>query len=214
MEIWVKYTYLNAPNDPSVVSTFLDLLPPEYQQEVLKYKFPRDAQLCLFGKLLLKRVLNCLGQPDNAILHIQQTPYKRPYLKGEVDFNISHSHNMVVAVGTTEGRIGIDIEAITEVNIEEFGQVFSPIELRNISQSSNPMHAFFSLWTQKESLIKADGRGMYVPLTEVRAMGNKGWVQRNPWFLYPLLLKEGYITHLAADHKIMKENMRIEKVNF
>jgi len=78
-----------------------------------------------------------------------------------VHFNISHSgHYVVCAVATAE--IGIDVERVRKVNLRIAERFFSPSEIRDLMelQDEDRMNYFITLWTIKESYLKAIGRGL------------------------------------------------------
>jgi 4'-phosphopantetheinyl transferase len=79
----------------------------------------------------------------------------------DVHFNISHSgHYVVCAVAETE--IGIDVERIRNVNLSIAERFFSPSEIDDLMacEENKRMHYFITLWTIKESYLKAIGRGL------------------------------------------------------
>ena len=41
---------------------------------------------------------------------------------------------------------------------------FSPAEQRAVAGDPDPMHAFYRVWSRKEAVIKADGRGVSIGL--------------------------------------------------
>jgi 4'-phosphopantetheinyl transferase len=76
-------------------------------------------------------------------------------------FNISHSgHYVVCAVSSTE--IGIDVERVRKVNLRIAERFFSPSEIHDLMAlpEESRMHYFITLWTIKESYLKAIGRGL------------------------------------------------------
>jgi 4'-phosphopantetheinyl transferase len=76
-------------------------------------------------------------------------------------FNISHSgHYVVCAVAPAE--IGIDVERIRKVNLRIAERFFSPSEIDDLMacDEENRMQYFITLWTIKESYLKAIGRGL------------------------------------------------------
>lgn len=87
----------------------------------------------------------------------------KPHIENldEVHFNISHSgHYVVCAVATTE--IGIDIERIRKVNLRIAERFFSASEIKDLMnyEEQDRMQYFITLWTIKESFLKAIGRGL------------------------------------------------------
>jgi 4'-phosphopantetheinyl transferase len=79
----------------------------------------------------------------------------------EIRFNISHSGNWVVIALDSE-ELGIDIEKINSsfdyaIILTEH---FTSSEQSFIHNAENPSSAFYFLWTRKEALVKALGRGL------------------------------------------------------
>ncbi len=65
-----------------------------------------------------------------------------------VFFNLSHSHG-VTMLGISDSEIGVDIEKIRPVNLENFYFVGADTE-----------EEFFEKWTERESYLKYTGRGL------------------------------------------------------
>lgn len=76
-------------------------------------------------------------------------------LSNKYFFNVSHSKGMVAFV-MDDVPIGIDIELKREITKELIEYISSPSELEYIKNEQN----FFEIWTNKESLVKADGTGL------------------------------------------------------
>ena len=80
--------------------------------------------------------------------------YGKP-LSNNIWFNIAHSKGMVI-FAKGESSIGIDIERIRPYHNELKDYISSEEENRYIVEETN----FYEIWTSKESLTKADGRGI------------------------------------------------------
>ena len=99
---------------------------------------------------------------------VEQDNYGRPFIasRGDVDFNLSHSGDMVVcALSVGEGRVGVDVEkndiSLPERHREHFAKrYFSPSEGVD---ASNVVRA----WTEKEAYLKYLGVGLTVDLKSV-----------------------------------------------
>jgi 4'-phosphopantetheinyl transferase len=94
--------------------------------------------------------------------------YKKPYLANtNLQFNLSHSHDMAVFAFTQQFPLGVDIEkiensfkeSVAERNFseKEFSQLMALPEDERIP-------AFYWIWSRKEALVKAVGEGLHVPL--------------------------------------------------
>ncbi len=79
-------------------------------------------------------------------------------------FNLSHADNALALAVTFGRRVGIDIEVVdpgvdvlavarTHFTAEEF-------EWFRVLSAREGLVAFYRLWTRKEALVKADGRGI------------------------------------------------------
>ena len=79
------------------------------------------------------------------------------------EFNVSHSYRHALLAFSDKGRVGIDVEErIVRHDIDgEISKAFSAIERKVLRSTSgeDKVQMFFRLWTIKESLIKATGRG-------------------------------------------------------
>jgi 4'-phosphopantetheinyl transferase len=141
----------------------LTRVPVEMAEKSMRFRLWQDAYAFLFGKLLLAKAFKDHGYPFD-LQKLQYTRYGRPFVPGAPDFNISHSGYRVICTIACEGRVGVDLEAINDVNFEDFSHVFAPEEWRTIRSAPSPVNSFYNFWTAKESLIKADGRGLTMHL--------------------------------------------------
>jgi 4'-phosphopantetheinyl transferase len=103
-------------------------------------------------------------------VEIENTSYGKPELSiPEVFFNVTHSGNTALIAISLLGPIGVDIERINaETDVMELAaHSFSPSEygtLKSLAPDER-QQAFFQCWTQKEAVMKADGRGLSIPLS-------------------------------------------------
>jgi len=148
---------------------------PEFQDVLIQY-LPEAGRLrvrdrqnltsklqTVAGELLARySVGQFLGKPDQEI-NLVFGEKGKPHIGNlsNVHFNISHSgHYVVCAVSSTE--IGIDVERVRKVNLRIAERFFSPSEIHDLMAlpEESRMHYFITLWTIKESYLKAIGRGL------------------------------------------------------
>ena len=83
----------------------------------------------------------------------------KPKTKGETFFNLSHSGNYVV-IAVAPHEVGVDIEKVDQKNLCIAREVFTPNEIKWMNKDQ--FLRFHILWTQKESVVKLDGRGLSI----------------------------------------------------
>lgn len=97
------------------------------------------------------------------------TPHGKPYLRAPqhdgLKVSLSHTRGMA-AIAIASGReIGVDVEsALTPRNaVGVADRYFAPEEAALLRAESDPIaqsEIFFAIWTLKEAVLKADGRGL------------------------------------------------------
>ncbi len=185
---------------PEVFSSYLALLPEREQLKIRRFVNWRDAHLSLFGKLLLIRGLMQREYCEDTIRHLDQTCYRRPYLKGGPDFNISHAGRFVVCMLADE-KVGVDVEHIQPIELEDFRSQWTDKEWKDILGSGDPLYKFYRYWTRKEAVIKADGRGMHLPLHTLDVSTSPVVIGNNTWFLSEVDLDKSYCCSVATQTK-------------
>jgi 4'-phosphopantetheinyl transferase len=196
------YLYATAYPEPLPVEQFrglLGLIPTTYHESIGKYRRWQDAHAALLGKILLRTALEKAGHPPD-LSRLQYTDWKKPFLPAGPEFNISHSGNRVVCILGTNARIGIDIEILKPFSFEGFEQQFTTAEWAAIQTAPSSMTAFYHFWTAKESLIKADGRGLGIPLQELDlTKSNPIHLDGSRWSVHDLPFFDGYACHMAIE---------------
>jgi 4'-phosphopantetheinyl transferase len=140
---------------------FYALLTPEFQKVISGYKHRESAQASLLGKIVLLYAFSKL-YPHLSLSDIQTGNKERPYIDGNIDFNISHSGAYVIVALTQDARVGVDVEKQRKVDHNLFRKYFNDSEWMYIQKAGDATAAFFELWTIKESAIKCDGRGVEI----------------------------------------------------
>jgi 4'-phosphopantetheinyl transferase len=197
IELW--YTTFDVEAlPPEVFAAQLARLPGEWQRKVLSRQRPASRQGTLFGALLLQHVL--YHQPGTYTLNqVQHTPTNRPYLPGAaLDFNLSHSGSYAVCALSPTGRVGIDLEYRTRRNLAALRAHFRPEEWATLA-TADPLGRFYQLWTQKEAVAKADGRGLDIALRDICIQQQQAELAGTRWQLQEIPLAADYILHLASN---------------
>lgn len=164
--IKVFYTKINDKADEEMLTRcFFATLPHALKKEIRQYKFSRDRQIRIAGKVLLKRLLIEFGFDPELLANLVKTQFGKPEIPDAIAFNISHSGNIVICAATRDKKIGVDIETISNVEITEIKNCFNESEWQEIRSAPDNLEKFFELWAKKESIVKADGRGMFLSRT-------------------------------------------------
>ena len=146
------------------------LLPDKFIGSFQRYLRWQDRQAGLFGKLLVRQLLIDKGYSPNLLASYHIDTYGRPEIDAPIDFNISHTDGRVIAALTDAPKIGIDIERIRSIDPKEFYRVFTDEEVVYIGSGDNYQLRFFEIWTKKEAVMKADGRGFYLDAAKISTL--------------------------------------------
>ncbi len=145
------------------------LLDPAERVRAGTYARPGDRSRFVLGAALLKLALAAdtgLAPGDVAVdRECDQCgqQHGRPRVPGlDVHVSVAHSGSVVAVALTRLGPVGIDVE--------ERAGAPDPALVRRVlapSESINAGAGFLTYWCRKESVVKATGDGLRVPLTEV-----------------------------------------------
>jgi len=206
--IHLLYTSFRVPLTEKVYLSYLNALPERLKEKNTGYIRWEDKHAHLFGKLLLLKGLQMLNYDSGVLEQIVYKKYDRPFLNSHIDFNISHSGQYVVCALATDMHLGIDIEEIKEINFDDFKEVMTDKQWKDITNAEDSSKEFFKYWTIKESVIKADSRGMSIPLTEIHVNASMAYCESKLWNIQEIKLDRNYCCYLASDKKNMKINIR------
>lgn len=209
----ILYSYISEEHHPYLLKEIAPRFSNDFQKKILKYRRWQDAQLSLLGRVLLWSSLKKLNK-DLCVEDVRYNSYKKPYFENEnIKFNISHSGNLVVCVITKNNEVGVDVEVLQDINVEDFKVQMTPLEWQNIISSNNIKNAFFNYWTQKEAVIKAHGMGLSIPLNSFEVIENQTKIKEDSFFLTEINLDTNYKCHLASSDKIDISLIDIKKVD-
>jgi len=91
-----------------------------------------------------------------------------PVLDTPLWFNLSHTDGFAVCVAGRVRQLGVDVENMSrKTSHEELAKrFFAPAEYEHLRAlpPSGRREAFFRIWTLKEAYVKAEGKGLSIPL--------------------------------------------------
>lgn len=111
-----------------------------------------------FSKLLLRVMLKEEGVKNWKTIKIQKGINDKPYIDGDINFNISHSNNMILCCVDKNNNLGVDIEKIKEIPKDIFDMVFHKNELKYYKNMTQEQ--FYKIWTLKEAYSKYTSLGL------------------------------------------------------
>ncbi len=142
---------------------FAALLKPDETERANKYFYAKDKNRSIISRGALRYILGRYLQQSPGSIEFGVGINKKPYIKNNTNnicYNISHSGNWIL-IAIANSEIGTDIELINpDFNYKEvLSDNFSVNEINHINQN-NPLETFYLLWTRKEALTKASGKGL------------------------------------------------------
>jgi 4'-phosphopantetheinyl transferase len=165
-------------------------------------KMPSRQKACAYvaGKSLLQMALHDY-RISNSLDTLQYTTHGRPYLNAPIDFNLSHAGNTVLCAISSHARIGVDIEYIRHTRNIIGLQYWTGNGIQPAG-SEDAKTGFYTNWTMTEAALKADGRGLAVPRTQIQLAHSQVMIEKSIYHCMPLPAEPGYCAHLASQTKI------------
>jgi 4'-phosphopantetheinyl transferase len=167
IHIW-KYRY--DEQDHILEKTF-PTLSEEEQDRFQQYFFQDDAIRFICIHRFVRQVLAMYLNMAASAIVFSYTEKGKPYLdKQELFFNYSYRKDVGLLAVSGHQEIGADVEKKREIrDVDVFADFcFSENEKRIISDAGDDNHhSLFALWTMKEALIKALGKGLSTELPKI-----------------------------------------------
>jgi 4'-phosphopantetheinyl transferase len=141
------------------------------------YLFQDKMFVSTLGRLMLQRLFDDATIDASVLKTLHRGAYGKWQLSAPVDFNVSHADDKIVAVFSDEGVVGVDIEKVRDFEWQGYKESFSSAEWTTIYTAVYPEQIFFDLWTKKESILKAYGYGLQIPLAQVSIENSFGQIE-------------------------------------
>jgi 4'-phosphopantetheinyl transferase len=157
----VCFIDVNVPRD--VIGALAELLTDAERARADRYRFDDDRRRSIVARSATRRILSRMTGATPYELRIVEGEHGKPALDGgEIEFNASHSGDLVALAFARETPVGIDVERRRKMH-DPLGiarRFFSEAELAFVESAEDIAAAFFIVWTAKEAIVKASGKGI------------------------------------------------------
>jgi len=155
-----------------VIGNYPSLVSMDELQRSTGFKSSKRRQQFLITRAALRSILSFyMPSISPQDFRFSVNPFGKPALEGSlcnIQFNVSHSHSKILIGISAEGFIGVDIEFINRKrDIFKIAEHYFHHQEWNSSilqEVEEPVARFYQLWTLKEAFIKAQGKGLSIPL--------------------------------------------------
>lgn len=208
-------TYLDA---------LYDKLPTERTTKLQRFHQLADTLRAVTGDILTRVVLSEILHKPTYALNFTWDFYGKPSLNGgeeQIGFNISHAGDWVALVVSSSQQVGVDIEVIKMAELGIAQRFFTDEEYASIisrSEKDNQSLHFYEIWTAKESYVKAEGKGLSIPLDSFSTVTDKELarvktIEDKSWFFQRFMLDQNYLITTCVDVDELCEEIEILDIN-
>ena len=193
-----------------------------------RYRLPTDRRRFIATRALLRHFLGAELKLRAENVALVMGAAGKPVLPNSaIQFNVSHSGRFIAIALARDCAVGIDVEEIRQ-QVDFSGiarRFFHPRECADLASLSDKeaLPAFYRCWTRKESIVKALGVGLGLPLasfqvsclpgalSQLLAVGDDGLrAGLGPnWSIYDLEPATGYAGALAAARSSLRGQLEI-----
>ena len=161
-QVWVADLAMQRPGHRSLLNS-------EEQKHRQSLRRPVDRARFTLGAALTRLVAGTAsGEPADRVQILRRCPrcggaHGKPQLPGHrLHHSVSHAGDLVLVAMTDAGPVGVDVEPI------DSGNLGLPTDLiLHPTESLSAPGDLLTYWCRKESVVKADGRGMFAPFSEI-----------------------------------------------
>lgn len=177
-------------------AAWMDELPLPRRIQVAHWPSARARHRSLIASRLLCEGLRQFGHRGALLTSLRYTPRGRPTLDLPVDFSISHCEGRVACAVSTDGPIGVDVEAIGALTADDFPRYLNDGER---AWAGRDPRRFCAVWTRKEAVAKAAGADSLARLRDIdtRPAGEGAAFAGQVWQTSALDMGSAHVAHLA-----------------
>ncbi|HEY8781754.1 MAG TPA: 4'-phosphopantetheinyl transferase superfamily protein [Mucilaginibacter sp.] len=195
---------INISSNFSLLNNFLALINPGEIARANRYFHTRDKNRFIISRGALRIILGKYLNQQPSSIELEIGVNKKPHIKNaNLQYNISHSGDWIL-LAVSSSNIGADTELVdvTYNYRDVLEDNFSTNEISYINQTSS-VERFFMLWTRKESLTKATGKGLDEDLKLIPCLDGVHSVQSSlissttDWLISSFKLSENYLASIA-----------------
>lgn len=216
VHVWrIELTHLiQAPS-----SRYAHVLSIDEISKANKFFFEGDRTKYMITRLTVREILGSYLEVEPEELVFAYNQYGKPYLAKQgheesLNFNISHAGNLSLLAITKDRRIGVDLEPLRdEASMETIAKrFFAPAEVTQLLSFPDDLRqkAFFTCWTRKEAFVKAQGKGLSIPLDQFEVAFGPNEIPRliktsidggetDRWSIFHLDPGPGYVGALVVE---------------
>jgi len=172
IDLW--FVNIEQIQDESLLKQYQNILHNSEYKRNQRFVFEKDRKRHLITRALLRSVLSEYNKDiEPQDWRFTQNDYGKPEVIPQMNthylnFNLSHSQQMIVLAVTNGKEVGVDIESLnSNTPTKELAKhTFAPQEYKQLKSlnAQNFHERFFDFWTLKEAYIKACGMGLSIPL--------------------------------------------------
>jgi 4'-phosphopantetheinyl transferase len=198
-------------------------LSKEEKERAGRFHFEEDRERYLISHGMLRRILASYVGKEPGSLCFMKSAMGKPELApapGEpmINFNLSHSAEMMLVGVSRDRRIGVDVELISpRIDLLRIAERYFTAEetaFIRAAPADQQGESFITLWTYKEAYLKAVGCGLsgglrMNPLPEInctefvtKGIRGRSWLSGR-WTLYSLESIPGYAAAVAVEGRDM-----------
>jgi len=146
---------------------YWEILSADERERAGRFHFDKDRNRFITARGTLRLLLSRYLEREPQAIEFIYGSRGKPSLKANplnLQFNIAHSHALVLYAFTLRSEIGVDVEYLgRSVNgCEIASRYFSPQEAADLRSlpPTGQARGFFTCWTRKEAYVKATGEGI------------------------------------------------------
>lgn len=216
LDIWAAE--LKQPE--KIIDQLAKLLSRDEKRRASEYYLHRDRRRFIVGRGILRKILSTYLNTNAKDVRIRYGPFGKPELDYPADddsiqFNVSHSNELVLYSITKAKKVGIDLEHVHDIfEIEKIvNRYFSEPEKETfgILPKSQRRETFFAFWTRKEAYSKALGYGQYLPFKTIEQHQQN---QNPSWRYYSFSPYSGYVASIVLEDSNHKATISRYRVRF
>jgi 4'-phosphopantetheinyl transferase len=213
---------ININSNLLALDHFLSVMHPDEIARANKYLRINDKNRFIVSRGALRYILGKYLQLPPDLIEFNIGGNKKPYVanagKTDLHYNVSHSGDWVL-LAVSNSALGADVEFINQSfsYMDVIDDHFSIEEVAYIKQNKS-VERFFMLWTRKEALTKATGKGLDEDLKLIPGLDGENFTDgsiissSSNLIVNSFKLDDQYLASIATGNSISK--IKFWDINF